>query len=93
MKRLKIWLSNFTLLQQFLTIVFLTIVFLAYFIFAFLNKNIDVFVNDQMFQYIHREQEEFLVNRNINNESSNVVVLIISIPRFGISGSESLLIA
>lgn len=73
MKRLKIWLSNFTLIQQFLTIVFLTIAFLIFFISAFLNKNIDTFVNNQMFQYIHREQAEFIESREINNEASNVI--------------------
>ena len=73
MKRLKIWLSNFTLIQQFLAISFLTLSLLVFFVFTFLNRNIDTFVNDQMFQYIHREQAEFLINRNLNNEGSNVV--------------------
>lgn len=79
MKRLKIWLTNFTLLQQFLTIVFLTVAFLAFFILAFLNKNIDSFVNDQMHQYIHRTQTEFLLNRQINNEESNVVNFVYNV--------------
>lgn len=79
MKRVKIWLSNFTLLQQFLTIVFLTVAFLAFFILAFLNKNIDQFVNDQMYQYIHRTQTEFLINREISNEESNVVNFVYNI--------------
>jgi len=73
MKRFKIWISNFTLIQQFLTIVFFNAVVLTFFIFAFLNRNIDSFVNNQMYQYLHREQEEFLTSRIINNDSSNVV--------------------
>ena len=73
MKRLKIWLSSFTLIQQFLAVVFFTVIFLMFFVFAFLNKNIDTFVNDQMFQYIHDSQNEFLQNRIINNESSNIM--------------------
>lgn len=73
MKRIKIWLTNFTLIQQFLAIVFLTVAFLAFFIFAFLNKNIDSFVNNQMFQYIHREQQDFLKEGLINNENSSVI--------------------
>ena len=60
MKRLKIWLSNFTLIQQFLSVVFLTIAILAFFIFAYLNRNIDLFVNNQMYVYIHRAQEQFI---------------------------------
>ena len=79
MKRLRIWLSNFTLIQQFLTIAFFTIVFLAVFVTAFLNKNIDTFVNDQMFQFIHREQEEFIENRKINNDTSNVINFVYSV--------------
>lgn len=78
MKRLKIWLSNFTLIQQFLTIVFLTVAFLAFFILAFLNKNIDAFVNEQMYQYIHREQTEFLITRTIDNVNSNVLNFVYS---------------
>ena len=79
MKRLKIWLSNFTLLQQFLSIVFLTVAFLTFFVFSFLNKNIDLFVNNQMYQYIHREQDEFLANHIITNESSNVLSFVYSV--------------
>lgn len=80
MKRIRIWLTNFTLIQQFLAIVFLTVAFLAFFIFAFLNKNIDSFVNNQMFQYIHREQQEFIQSRTINNENSSVINFVYSVP-------------
>lgn len=80
MKRIRIWLTNFTLIQQFLAIVFLTVAFLAFFIFAFLNKNIDSFVNNQMFQYIHREQQEFIQNRFINNENNSVINFVYSVP-------------
>ena len=72
MKRLRIWLSNFTLIQQFVTIVFFTVAALVFFIFAYLNRNIDVFVNSQMYVYIHRSQQEYLETRNTLNES-NVV--------------------
>ena len=72
MKRIKIWINNFTLIQQFLSIVFLTVMFLTYFVFSFLNNNIDLFVNNQMYQYIHREQYEFLANRTINNSDNAI---------------------
>ena len=72
MKRLRIWLSNFTLIQQFLTIVLITISVLVFFIFTYLNTNIDRFVNTQMYNYIHRSQDEYLETRNNLNES-NVV--------------------
>lgn len=71
MKRIRIWLSNFTLIQQFLTIVFFTVAVLVFFIFTFLNRNIDSFVNSQMYVYIHRSQAEYLETRNFNE--SNVV--------------------
>ena len=79
MKRLKIWLSNFTLIQQFLAIVFFTVTFLTFFVIAFLNKNIDSFVNNQMYQYIHRDQEDFIYYRNIDNDASNVVKFVYSV--------------
>ena len=73
MKRLKIWFRNFTLLQQFFAIVFLTIVSMVFFVLTFLNRNIDIFVNNQMFQYIHRSQDNFLHNNNyVGNENSVV---------------------
>lgn len=70
MKRLRIWLSNFTLIQQFVTIVLFTVAALFFFIFSYLNKNIDVFVNSQMYVYIHRSQEEYLETRSTLNESN-----------------------
>lgn len=79
MKRFKIWLTNFTLIQQFLTIVFFTVAFLIFFVLAFLNRNIDTFVNDQMWQYLHREQSEFLYDRNLNNDSNNVVNFVYNV--------------
>ena len=70
MKRLRIWLSNFTLIQQFLTIVFFTGAILLFFIFAYLNRNIDSFVNNQMYAFIHRSQNEYLETRSISSESN-----------------------
>ena len=70
MKRLRIWLSNFTLIQQFLTIVFFTGAFLLFFVFTFLNRNIDAFVNSQMYVFIHRSQNEYLETRSFSSESN-----------------------
>lgn len=72
MKRIKIWLNNFTLLQQFLAIVSLTGIVLLFFIFTFLNKNVDYFVNNQMYVYIHRSQAEYIETRR-DSKDSNVV--------------------
>lgn len=79
MKRIKIWLTSFTLIQQFLTIMFLTVAFLLFFVFAYLNKNIDTFVNNQMFQYIHREQSEYIINHTIKDNDSNVVNVVYNV--------------
>ena len=72
MKRFRIWISNFTLIQQFLTIVFLTVALLVLFIFTYLNRNIDIFVNSQMYTYLHRSQEEYIETRT-NLDESNAV--------------------
>ena len=70
MKRLRIWLSNFTLIQQFLTIVFITFTVLIFFIFTYLSQNIDTFTDTQMYIYIHRSQNEYLETRANLNESN-----------------------
>ncbi|MBO7676417.1 MAG: HAMP domain-containing histidine kinase [Erysipelotrichaceae bacterium] len=78
MKRIRIWLSNFTLIQQFLAIVFFTGAVLLFFIFAYLNRNIDSFVNSQMYIFIHRAQAEYLETRT-NLDESNVIHFVYSI--------------
>lgn len=78
MKRIRIWLSNFTLIQQFLTIVFFTGAVLLFFIFTYLNRNIDSFVNSQMYVYIHRAQNEYLETRT-NQDDSNVIHFVYSV--------------
>ena len=77
MKRFRLWLSNFTLIQQFLTIVIFTITVLVFFIFTFLNRNIDSFVNSQMYVYIHRSQAEYLETRNFTE--SNVIHFVYNV--------------
>lgn len=81
MKRIRIWLSNFTLLQQFLTIGFLTIATLIFFIFTSLTNNIDTFVNAQMHSYIHRAQDDYLLSSNSKKDEytdTNVVHFVYS---------------
>lgn len=77
MKRLRIWIKNLTLLQQFLSISFVVIVFFLMFFFTFLPRNIDTFVNQQMYAYIHNAQEDYIVNNlysaNIENDKDTNV--------------------
>ena len=70
MKRIRIWLRSFTLLQQFLAIVFMTFAILIFFVFAFLNRNIDQFINAQMYTYLHRAQNTYITTNDVGNESS-----------------------
>ena len=78
MKRIRIWISNFTLVQQFLSVVFFSVAVLLFFIFTYLNRNIDTFVNNQMYMYIHRSQEEYLETR-VNLNDSNVVHFVYNV--------------
>ena len=78
MKRIKIWLSNFTLVQQFLSIVIFTAAFLLFFSFTYLNRNIDTFVNSQMYAFMHRAQNEYLETRSLDNES-NILLFVYSV--------------
>ena len=78
MKRIKIWLSNFTLVQQFLSIVIFTAAFLLFFSFTYLSRNIDTFVNSQMYAFMHRAQNEYLETRSLDNES-NILLFVYSV--------------
>lgn len=60
MKRLKIWLNGFTLMQQYFVVSLLAILVFLFFIFQFLTINVDNFTNQQMFSYLHRSQNNYL---------------------------------
>ena len=81
MKRIRIWLSNFTLLQQFLSIGFITVAILTFFIISFLSKNIDNFVNSQMYSYIHRAQTSYIQSSESNHlyEDTNILHFVYSV--------------
>lgn len=66
MKRLRIWLNGFTLVQQYLVVSFIAILVFAVFIFQFLNINIDNFTNAQMISYLHRSQTSYLDAKNMD---------------------------
>lgn len=66
MKRLRIWISGFSLLQQFLAIGFFMIVLFVVFSATYLHQNINSFINGQMLHYLHRSQEEFLLYQGNN---------------------------
>ena len=60
MKRLKIWLNGFTLMQQYFVVSLLAVLVFLLFIFQFLTINVDNFTNQQMFSYLHRSQNNYL---------------------------------
>ena len=60
MKRLRIWKNSLTLLQQFFSILFFVVIIFGIFFFTLLPRNIDAFVNQQMYSHIHRAQEDYL---------------------------------
>lgn len=67
MKRLRIWISRFNLMQQFLTIGFLMIALFLIFSVTFLNRSVNSFINEQMIHYLHRSQDEFLLYRGVEH--------------------------
>ncbi len=60
MKRLKMWLSELTLIQQLLTIIFLFVTIFAGFVFVFLTPAIDRFSETEMFRILHNSQESLI---------------------------------
>lgn len=68
MKRIKIWLKSFSLLQQLIAIVFLSFAILIMFSLFFLQRNIDNFINNQMYDYLHRYQSQYMVTTEFNSD-------------------------
>lgn len=56
MKKIRIWVNSFNLMQQFLLVAFLTISASIYFYIGFFNSSVDQFVDTQMYSYLHRYQ-------------------------------------
>jgi len=59
-KRLRLWLSEFNLSQQLLSIVFLIFLLLSIFYFFYLNNSIDRFVDSRMNEFLKSEQATIL---------------------------------
>lgn len=74
MKRIKIWLKSFNLIQQFVAVVLLTIFIFTVFVFSFLRNNIDTFINNQMISYLHRYEDHYLSSEtySFNYSDTNV---------------------
>ena len=74
MKRIKIWLKSFSLIQQFVAVVLLTVFFLTFFVFSFLQNNLNNFINNQMVSYLHRYEDHYISSEtyNFNYSDTNV---------------------
>ncbi len=60
MKRIRIWVKNLTLMEQFVTLSFFVVVFFLLFFFTFIPRNIDSYINNQMYDYIHTVQDDYI---------------------------------
>ena len=74
MKRIYIWIRGLDLLQQFMTVGFAFLGGFVIFFYGFIFDNLDAFVNEQMYNYLHRAQANYL--RGYRDE--NVVYLTYS---------------
>ena len=74
MKRIRIWINSFTLIQQYIVVTFLALFLFIVFIFQSLNANIDDFTNQQMYSYLHAAQEQYIdaIGTGIQYDDSNV---------------------
>lgn len=66
MKRLRLWMNEFSLTQQLLGIVFLFVSVFAGFVFFFLNPAINQFSQMEMFELLHNSQNTMIVYMNEN---------------------------
>lgn len=71
MKRLRIWLKNLNLLQQFLLIAFLVAFGFMFFYFTTIPESINGFVNEQMYSHIHKAQSDYITKRLFLKEPSS----------------------
>lgn len=66
MKRFRIWINSFNLVQQYLVVSFAAILVFFLFIFQFLNTSIDNFTSAQMISYLRRSQASFINAKDLN---------------------------
>ena len=74
MKRIKIWIKSFSLIQQFVAVTFFTIFVFIFFFYTFLQNNINNFINNQMISYLHRYEDHYVSSENYNYSYSDVNV-------------------
>ena len=81
MKRIKIWLNGFTLIQQLIGVGLLTVLIFGVFFMTFFSRNIDGFVENQMLSYLHRYESHYISSNSVSGflyKDSNVSSYIYS---------------
>ena len=66
MKRIRIWLNGFSLIQQLIGVGLLTVLIFGVFFMTFFNKNIDGFVETQMLSYLHRYESHYISSNSVS---------------------------
>ena len=82
MKRIRIWLNGFSLIQQLIAVGLLTIMVFGVFFMTFFNRNIDGFVQNQMLSYLHRYESHYISSNSVSGflyKDSNVNSYIYSV--------------
>lgn len=80
MKRLRIWINSFSLIQQYIAMGILVVFVFLFFVLQFLNNSIDEFTNGQMFSYLHRSQNLYIQSIGLDKQfyDSNVYQYVYS---------------
>lgn len=74
MKRIKIWLKSFSLIQQFIAVTFITLFVFSLLTYTFFRTNINTFINNQMISYLHRYEEHYITSEIYNYDYSDANV-------------------
>lgn len=83
MKQTREWLKHLSLAQQLSAILIVTISLFMLFVFSFLSRNIETFVNDEMLSAINRNQQSVIAtfnqNQSINFSDDQTIINLIYI--------------
>ena len=66
MKRIRIWLNGFSLIQQLIGVGLLTVLIFGVFFMTFFNRNIDGFVEAQMLSYLSRYESHYISSNSVS---------------------------
>ena len=82
MKRIRIWLNGFSLIQQLIGVGLLTVLIFGVFFMTFFNRNIDGFVEAQMLSYLSRYESHYISSNSVSGflyKDTNVSLKVVKI--------------